>query len=1171
MRAILAAVLLLLAVPVYAQETPRVRWSQPEVPESVPVNPLIEITSPTSGTTHSTPDASVSISGIVSSLAGKLISSVTWSCATCTPTSGTALLAVDNTWNTPTSSGGGTVFFDDFEGSTNLNLALRTPVIGTSWSEPIDTSSVPANYALQQRTGGYATINSQEGGGTPLVVAIASPDPSDVNYDVETEIELSSVGFDDPAGIVFGYADASNYCAAVLYSSVKSNPQMYLIKRVAGVLTELDTANVTLVTGDTIKVSVRGTSLEVFQSGVSRMTATDSFCDDANSAGFGIGSFRSTSGDDLSNGWHFRDFRVVDQDGASSGVGLASGANTIIFTVTDEDANTGTDSIVITREAADSVAPVVVINSPTLNPTYGTSTQALTPAGTCTDNVAPFVVSLSCAECTPTTRTATLTGTSWVADNSFTLAAGPNAIIAACQDAEANEHTDTLTVAYTAADTTDPVVTITTNGGANFGTSTSPTTIGGTCTDAVGCTSIVVECDVCTGGTVTGKSDWSLPFTYAAGPNVITIRGRDEAGNEGTDTITVTYTPPALAATDLTGAVMTFTVGTAKTVCLAASGGTPPYTWTKVSGTYTTGFSLSSGCIVYTGSGSAVANTYTNHVYRVTDNVAATDDTAAVTITVQAAGADGPQTYFEDLLARGDCYKAWSLRPVAGQTLNDIPGDAALRKNSTNCTHAYWENQLAYIGSPTFGYKSGRNIPYRGKTEQGVFYNPSADTHPDKQDGMKLTIPAFTPTCPNVVNGVATGGTLAQPLTTSSTVVHLSCAAEVNPDDWLLIDGELMKVVAPAAGGNANPKNVLRGQGGTVAAEHLVGAAVDRSNNSVGTDNHIKLPIRTDGSEELDYLITFDIYTAQPNWVGWTGQEQAHKMVQIGGGASQGRGIELEPRFDGCGNSGVNEKGYEHPDCIAGTHIGGISARFYGPITGPGIISAYPVDPVEDPFILEASKWTRYWIRIKQRLDTQAANFQNVTGFTLNQPITDTNDITTVWFNYPAATFDQANGSDALTPTVYTSGNGVGRTIRIGTEMMTVISCAPRNFPNARSCSLARGAHGTAKATHLVNAQAQLSFDLVSMWVGDEDTDATLVFNEIKWLLPAEGTTQALSGRIYDWWGEFDKSGGTVTQIKIDQGFEDWAFYLRNVAVLEGAPGTDWSSIITGSGNRPLR
>jgi len=107
-------------------------------------------------------------------------------------------------------------------------------------------------------------------------------------------------------------------------------------------------------------------------------------------------------------------------------------------------------------------------------------------------------------------------------------------------------------------DVTDPVVEITTingesNSSATYSTSSSTVTLAGTVYDAVGVVangvtwannrggSGTATCANCNG--TAGTKDWSQSnITLQSGVNVITISGRDDIPNTGTDTLTVTYT-----------------------------------------------------------------------------------------------------------------------------------------------------------------------------------------------------------------------------------------------------------------------------------------------------------------------------------------------------------------------------------------------------------------------------------------------------------------------------------------------------------------------------------------------------------------------------------------------------------------------------------------------------
>jgi YVTN family beta-propeller protein len=96
------------------------------------------------------------------------------------------------------------------------------------------------------------------------------------------------------------------------------------------------------------------------------------------------------------------------------------------------------------------------------------------------------------------------------------------------------------------SDTTAPTVTITTpTSAANFATSTSPFTLGGTAADNVGVTLVSWSSDRGGSGSASGTTSWSVSgIALLAGANVLTVTARDAAGITGTDTLTVTYTAP---------------------------------------------------------------------------------------------------------------------------------------------------------------------------------------------------------------------------------------------------------------------------------------------------------------------------------------------------------------------------------------------------------------------------------------------------------------------------------------------------------------------------------------------------------------------------------------------------------------------------------------------------
>jgi len=99
---------------------------------------------------------------------------------------------------------------------------------------------------------------------------------------------------------------------------------------------------------------------------------------------------------------------------------------------------------------------------------------------------------------------------------------------------------------YTSGDGTPPAVTITTpTTNTTHSVTSTPLSLGGTASDAVGVTQVTWTNDRGGSGTATGTTSWSITgIALQSGQNVLTVTARDAAGNTSTDSITVTYTPP---------------------------------------------------------------------------------------------------------------------------------------------------------------------------------------------------------------------------------------------------------------------------------------------------------------------------------------------------------------------------------------------------------------------------------------------------------------------------------------------------------------------------------------------------------------------------------------------------------------------------------------------------
>ena len=99
-------------------------------------------------------------------------------------------------------------------------------------------------------------------------------------------------------------------------------------------------------------------------------------------------------------------------------------------------------------------------------------------------------------------------------------------------------------------DTTSPTVRITSPTSAStYSTGSSSINISGTASDNIGVTRVAWANDRGGSGDCSGTTSWSKNgITLYSGQNIITITAYDSAGNPGSDTLTVTYTPSVLSA-----------------------------------------------------------------------------------------------------------------------------------------------------------------------------------------------------------------------------------------------------------------------------------------------------------------------------------------------------------------------------------------------------------------------------------------------------------------------------------------------------------------------------------------------------------------------------------------------------------------------------------------------
>lgn len=320
--------------------------------------------------------------------------------------------------------------------------------------------------------------------------------------------------------------------------------------------------------------------------------------------------------------------------------------------------------------------------------------------------------------------------------------------------------------------------------------------------------------------------------------------------------------------------------------------------------------------------------------------------------TVAAAG--DPHAYFNALIARGDFYKGYSLRPAAGVS------DPA---------NPYYVNQLAN--------RDSGGLHASGSCPPAFTYSPRTDSDPHRQDAAKSPIHAFEEP------GVCKGHPLTVAMSASSSGANEKITLSAVTSTYgppgkrqLQIENEILNIrpCTVAEGGDgvrgyiAATKRVcvIRGAYGTTAAAHSVGIKPKASTNSI--NNHLSIPIGT--SDGNTYLITWDSYwTDSYLQIGpWDTGQKAFQFTN----SSDNKLFEPKLKFAATREPGFN----------ATTDIGVVNARAYNSIyggqatwvetngntMGPGFgTDSATLSPRAGTFVIKPNVWTRWWVRVEQR------------------------------------------------------------------------------------------------------------------------------------------------------------------------------------------------------------
>ena len=354
-----------------------------------------------------------------------------------------------------------------------------------------------------------------------------------------------------------------------------------------------------------------------------------------------------------------------------------------------------------TLAAPDTTAP----SAPTNLAAGGITTNAINLSWTAsTDNVGVtgyLVERCQGASCSNYAQIGTASGTSYP-DSGLTASTTYRYRVRATDAAGNLSGYSTVVNATTLAvpDTTPPSVTISTpTSAANYSTSSTPLSIGGSAADNVGVTQVSWSNDRGGSGTATGTTGWSVSgIVLQSGDNILTLTAQDAAGNTGTDTLTVTYTPPP---PDTTAPTVPGSLG-----ATAASASQINLSWTaSTDNVGVTGYQIErctgAGCsnfaplttvttTSYSNTGLAASTSYSYRV-RASDaagNLSGYSNTATATT---PSGTPATITFKQ----------INSAVPQTPQTTVNVPFSAAQSAGSLNVVAVGWFNTTAHVLSVT--------------------------------------------------------------------------------------------------------------------------------------------------------------------------------------------------------------------------------------------------------------------------------------------------------------------------------------------------------------------------------------------------------------------------------------------------------------------------------------
>jgi len=225
---------------------------------------------------------------------------------------------------------------------------------------------------------------------------------------------------------------------------------------------------------------------------------------------------------------------------SSSLINLMPGTNALTVTASDAAGNVGKATLNVVLSMADLQPPQVLITAPTNGGFFQTGISNVAVGANVSDDVG--VVSATWTNSRGGGGSCRVAGTSAFVDQ-IPLYGGDNLVTLKAYDASGKSGSNSITFRYVPTDTTAPTVQISyPSSQSQFSVTTNIVSVCGTAADAGGVISVSWTNNRGGSGLCSGTYSWvATNLNLLTGDNLVTVAGRDSAGNIGNATILLRY------------------------------------------------------------------------------------------------------------------------------------------------------------------------------------------------------------------------------------------------------------------------------------------------------------------------------------------------------------------------------------------------------------------------------------------------------------------------------------------------------------------------------------------------------------------------------------------------------------------------------------------------------